>query len=75
VAKNDFDDLHKMPGEMDIMNYATIYDGSQDIMELIEQNFSDQNYQADYKKLLDNCFYFNDGKSVDRAVEFIKSIS
>ena len=28
-----------------------------------------------YDELLNNCFYFNDGKSIDRAVEFIKSIS
>lgn len=75
VAKNDFEDLHKMPGDMDIMNYAAIYDGSQDIMKLIEQSFSDQNYKTEYKKLLDNCFYFNDGKAVDRVAAFIKSIT
>ncbi len=75
VAKNDYDDLHKMPGEMDIMNYALIYDGSQNIMTLIDENLSDNKYKVEYNKLLYNCFYFNDGKSVDRAVDFIHSIS
>jgi CDP-ribitol ribitolphosphotransferase / teichoic acid ribitol-phosphate polymerase len=75
VVKNDCDDLHRMPGEMDIMNYATIFDGSQDIVKLIDQNLADQKFKAEYNKLLHNCFYFNDGKSVERIREFLTSIS
>ena len=74
VAKNEYKDLHKMPDKMDIMNYATIYDGSQDILKLIGDSLANPKYKDEYKKLLDNCFYFNDGTSVNRAIEFIKSL-
>jgi len=74
VAQTDFDDLHNMPDDMNIMNYTTIYDGSQDILQLIENELATQQYKDDYHKLLNNCFYFNDGKSVERALAFIKSI-
>ena len=75
VAKNDYKDLHKMPDEMDIMNYAIIYDGSQDIIKLIDDSLADPKYKTKYSELLNNCFYFNDGKSVQRALGFIDSIS
>jgi len=74
VAKNEYKELHHMPDEMDIMNFVTIYDGSQDILKMVADNLADTSYKIDYKKLLDTCFYFNDGKSVDRAVEFINSL-
>lgn len=73
VATNDYADKHKMPPEMDIMNYAAIFDGSQNIVNVIDQALSNDNRK--YDELLNNCFYFNDGKSADRAVDFIESIS
>jgi CDP-glycerol glycerophosphotransferase (TagB/SpsB family) len=75
VIKNDFDDLHHMPGEMDIMNVVSTFNSSQDIIELIDQNLANQKYKAVYNRLLHNCFYFNDGKSVERIAQFLKSIS
>ncbi len=75
VAVNDFDDLHHMPDGMNIMNYARIYDGTQEIDRLVEASLADKTFHDRYRKLLDNCFYFNDGKSVERAVNFIRSIS
>jgi hypothetical protein len=75
VIKTDFKDLHHMPDEMNIMNYATHYDGSQNIVELIEENLQSQRFRKDYEKLLHNCFYFNDGRSVERAVAFIRSLA
>ncbi len=74
VIRTDFKDLHHMPDEMNIMNYTTIYDGIQNIVQLIEEHLAAQKYKADYERLLHNCFYFNDGKSVERAVAFIRSI-
>ncbi|HEX9975520.1 MAG TPA: CDP-glycerol glycerophosphotransferase family protein [bacterium] len=75
AIRTDFKDLHRMPDEMNIMKYTTVYDGSQNILELIDENLKNQNYKDDYEKLLHNCFYFNDGKSAERALTFIKSIS
>ena len=42
--------------------------------ELVKSDLEDKNLINTYEKMLNNCFYFNDGKSTDRAVEFIKSI-
>jgi len=75
VAVNDYNDLHKMPDSMDIMNYAEIYDGSQDIRKLIKKSLENPNNEKKYNELLNNCFCFNDGKSVERAVNFLRSIS
>jgi len=75
VIRTDFKDLHHMPDEMNIMNYTTIYDGSQDILDSIDESLKNQTYKDDYEKVLHNCFYFNDGKSVERAVAFIRSIA
>lgn len=75
VVKNDYKELHKMPDEMNIMKYAGIYDGSQDILKMVRENLLNQPYKDDYKKMLNSCFYYNDGKSVERAVNLLKSIS
>ncbi len=75
VAKNNYKELHKMPDEMNIMKYAGIYDGSQDILKMVKENLLNQPYKNDYKKMLNSCFYYNDGKSVERAVNLLKSIS
>jgi CDP-glycerol glycerophosphotransferase (TagB/SpsB family) len=74
VIKNDFQDLHNMPDKLNIMKHVTLYDGSQDITELIQQDLADKNNQKKYSELLNDCFYFNDGKSVQRALDFINSI-
>jgi CDP-glycerol glycerophosphotransferase (TagB/SpsB family) len=75
VIKNKFNDLHRMPGEMDIMNYAATFDNSQDIIERIDQSLADKKFKDAFNRLLDNCFYFNDGKSVQRIAQFLQSIS
>ena len=74
VAKTDFKDLHKMPDSMNIMNYATIFDGSQDIVELIARATNSEKHVKQYDELLKECFYFNDGRSVDRAIRFIETL-
>lgn len=74
IAKTNCDELHTMPDDMNIMKYADIYDGSQNIVKMIENNLLNQPHKNDYKKLLNNCFYYNDGKSVERAMNFLRSI-
>jgi hypothetical protein len=75
VAQTEYDDLHAMPDTMTIMNFASRYDGSQNIVEIIEENLSDRTSKNYHKQLLDNCFYFNDGRSVERVIRFIESLS
>ncbi len=75
VVQSNFKDLHHMPDHMNIMKHVSIYDGCQKILDLINENLTDQKHEDKFNELLNNCFYFNDGKSVDRALNFIKSIS
>ena len=75
VIKNQFDDFHKMPDDLNIMKHVSLYDGSQNILKMINKMLDKDHLKDIYKKLLDSCFYYNDGRSVERAVEFLKSIS
>ena len=74
VIQNQFSDLHTMPDELNIMKHVTLYDGSESILNPVNAVLKNNNSKEIYKTLLDNCFYFNDGKSVERAKEFINSV-
>jgi CDP-glycerol glycerophosphotransferase (TagB/SpsB family) len=74
VIQNKFSDLHKMPDNLNVMKHAALYHGTENILNLINTSLKSSNLTDIYKNLLDNCFYFNDGKSVSRAAEFIHSI-
>ena len=65
--------LHEMPESMDVRSVATAYDGRSDIARLVEQTLA-AHRSREYTELLNACFYFNDGKSTDRAVAFIQSL-
>jgi hypothetical protein len=74
IIKNEFTDFHHMPDKLNIMKHVSIFEGTQDIIKLIEQNLENEKDKKKYLELLNHCFYFNDGKSVDRALAFIKSL-
>ena len=46
---------------------------SEDILDVIEKSFSSDKFKSHIEEVKHNCFYFLDGKSTDRAVEFITS--
>ena len=49
--------------------------GNKDNISLmIENELSNNNYEQ-YNTMLHNCFYFNDGKSAERASDFIQSLT
>jgi len=73
IIKNDFADVHKMPKNLDIYQNVEIFDGKQNIVEMIEHNLENPKYGEIYKKMAKECFYA-DGRSVKRAVEFINKI-
>ena len=74
IIQNDFKKRHIMPDNMDIMKHTDIYDGSQDILAMINENISRHKYQEEYNDLLTNCFYSTDGGCVDKAVNFLKKL-
>ena len=75
VIQSGYDGLHRMPGEMDIMECARVFDGSQDILQVIAAALADKDVERKCARLLHACFYFNDGRSVERAREFIHSLA
>lgn len=76
IARTDPVDLHSMPDNMDLRSVSDVYDGSPDvdIRGLVTRNLEKQRNREQYQTLLNNCFYFNDGHSTDRAVEFITGL-
>ena len=72
VANTEQIDLHKMPPEMDIASIAHRMAKNDDILKLIEKVFALHNIN-NFNKMLQNCFYFNDGKSVERISNFLSS--
>ncbi|MBN1407840.1 MAG: CDP-glycerol glycerophosphotransferase family protein, partial [Calditrichaceae bacterium] len=74
VIQNQYKDLHNMPDELNIMKHVALYDGNDSILKTVNSVLKNANSKDIYQTLLNNCFYFNDGKSVARAKEFITSV-
>ena len=75
IVDNNYKDLHEMPSELNILDIVKKYNGESgsSITTLVDQNLSDNSLRKQYLNLLNNCFYFNDGKSSQRALDFIHS--
>jgi CDP-glycerol glycerophosphotransferase (TagB/SpsB family) len=75
IANNDYDQLHSMPDEMSVLSIAKNYDGEKSaICDMVSEDLNNPNLVKVYNKMLNNCFYFNDGKSTQRAIDFINKI-
>ena len=77
VNTEDEQNLHNMPSEMTIFGKSDVLDpGNLDlIIDKINLNLNEQPYKHVYEKMLSDCFYFNDGASTKRAIDFISSIN
>ncbi len=76
LTTHTYDDLHSMPDEMNVASVSELYDGSpgMDIAQMVAANLARSDNLERYQALLENCFYFNDGRSTNRAVEFISKL-
>ncbi len=64
------------PSEFDVKRCGPIFDPEKDsIAEMIASVVRDNPYKAAMDEVLGACFYFNDGKAVDRTCTFIGSIN
>jgi hypothetical protein len=73
VIGSDFEAVHHMPEHLLIDGVAEAWDISAAIVPLIEHSFRiHEKKRPEYERLLKSCFYFNDGKSTQRAVAFIE---
>jgi CDP-glycerol glycerophosphotransferase (TagB/SpsB family) len=74
IVDNDYDKLHSMPTDLNILDIVQTYQSNKnDICSMINYELSNNTFDQ-YNKMLHNCFYFNDGKSANRAADFIKSL-
>lgn len=73
IANNNYGDLHNMPDEINVLKLAKGYDGD-DILAMVNDSLL-ENSQPKYEEMLNNCFYYNDGKSAQRAADFIYSLN
>ena len=73
IADNNYQDLHRMPSDLNILDIANKYYGK-NIISLVDAELS-SNSRSNYETLLNNCFYFNDGKSSKRASDFVLSLN
>ena len=74
IVDNNYDQLHHMPTDLNILDIVQIYNSNtDDVCSMIDTELSNNSYDQ-YNTMLHNCFYFNDGKNSDRAADFIKSL-
>jgi hypothetical protein len=64
-----------MPSELNVLDLVDKYNGDDKITikSIVQRNLLDETLREKYITLLNNCFYFNDGKSSQRAHDFIKA--
>ena len=74
VADVGYSNLHNMPSELNIMNYVDIYHGTENINEMLVNALALQKFKQDYAEMLPRIFYFNDGKSIQRSVDYIQKL-
>jgi len=75
IVQNDFKQRHTMPDNMNVLKHVDIYDGKENIVNLIDKNL--EHYyekQRIYEMLLNNCFYATRGDCVANAVSFINTL-
>lgn len=75
IIQNDCQVLHNMPDKYNINSFVDRYNGTQKINEMVRENLYSEKNKDKYRQMLFDCFYFNDGNSTKRAVEFIKSLT
>ncbi len=72
LVKSQTEDVFTPPDEYNIRLCAPIFDPEKDnIMDKIEEAFTNSKYTFCLKELVKNSFYHNDGHAVDRACSFI----
>ena len=74
IANTQHVDLHNMPPEMDISTIAYHMGEKDNIIKVVESVFAHHD-SNNFEKMLHHCFYFNDGKSIERISNFLSSTS
>ncbi len=67
-------ELTPMPPELDLRQVVDHWNGKGQIEPLVKENTETNKYANELRKLLFNCFEYNDGKSTQRAVDFLNTL-
>lgn len=70
IIQNNYQQRHSMPDSMNIMSHVDIFDGSQDILTMINENLVKNKCKKRLKTLLNNCFYSTEGHCLDKLLSF-----
>jgi len=71
IINNEFQQRHTMPDNMNIMAHVDVFNGTQNILAMIDENLESHKYEKEYKKLLCSCFYSTDGDCINKLVSFL----
>jgi len=73
--RTDFEARHRMPASMDALQHVPLYDGTQDLVTMIDDALTTQQQRRDdFDRLLRACFYAPDGGAADRAAGFLRGL-
>ena len=77
IVDNNYNDLHQMPSELNVLDIVDRYNGKDDISisSIVYKNLKDEMLRDKYLSLLNNCFYFNDGEKFSEVVRLHKFTS
>jgi len=62
------------PEKFDIRAVVDHWNDEHPIKPLVDENLRENKYRKELNQLLENCFYFNDGKATERAVNFLRKL-
>jgi hypothetical protein len=73
--RTDFDARHRMPPTMDALQHVPLYDGTQDVVAMVDEALATHAVRrAEYDQLLRACFYAPDGGAADRAADVLREL-
>ena len=75
VCDTDTSEVAKHDDGMSVPHQVDHYSPGDDIMSLINKNLHSKSISDQMNDLLHKCFYFNDGKSTKRCIQFIKRLN
>lgn len=67
-------ELTPMPPELDLRQIVDHWNGKGSVLSLVKENIETNKYADKLHDLLFNCFEYNDGKSTQRAVDFLNTL-
>jgi CDP-glycerol glycerophosphotransferase (TagB/SpsB family) len=75
IAETETNEVDMDDDGMSVYHIADHYSNGDDILAMIQKNLDDKSIPQDMESLLKKCFYFNDGKSTQRCLDFLRTLA